>query len=77
MHQFKAVSEANAAIGSFALPANFTNPDDFDQKFKGLNEAATVTKDAAVKDGDALKTIMATLGGACGSCHKAYRQPES
>jgi cytochrome c556 len=77
MDQFPAGSEVDAAPDSFALPAIWSNPDDFDMKVKGLNDAAATMKDAAAKDGDAVKAAMATLGGACGSCHKAYRQPES
>ncbi|MGB3279153.1 MAG: cytochrome c, partial [Pseudorhodobacter sp.] len=77
MDQFPAGSEVDAAPDSFALPAIWANPDDFDLKVKSLNDASATMKNAAAKEGDAVKAAMATLGGACGSCHKAYRQPES
>lgn len=77
MDQFPAGPEGDAALDSFALPVIWANPDDFDLKVKSLNDASATMKDAVAKDGDAVKAAMATLGGACGSCHKAYRQPES
>ncbi|WP_050522376.1 c-type cytochrome [Pseudorhodobacter wandonensis] len=76
MDQFPAGSEVDAAPDSFALPAIWTNPDDFAAKITGLNDAASFMVAAAGKDASSIKGVMANLGGACGSCHKAYRQPE-
>ena len=76
MDQFPAGSEYQKATDSFALPAIWEKQDDFLQKVADLNTAAAAFQTAAATDLDSLKTGMAALGGACGACHKAYRQPE-
>ena len=76
MDQFPAGSEYQKATDSFALPAIWTAQDDFLQKIADLNTAAAAFQTAAGTDLDGLKAGMGTLGGACGACHKAYRQPE-
>lgn len=77
MEQFPAGSEANPATDSFALPDIWAKTDDFNAKIKALGEGASMMQLAAAKDGEAVKGAMANLGGACGACHKAYRQPEN
>ena len=77
LDQFPAGSEANPDLESFALPEIWAKPDDFSAKIKGLQDGANMMQMAAAKDGDAVKAAMATLGGVCSACHKAYRQPEN
>jgi cytochrome c556 len=77
MDQFPAGSELGAAPDSDALPTIWTNSDDFAKKITDLNDAASFMVDAAGKDAGSIKGVMATMGGACSACHKAYRQPES
>lgn len=77
LDQFPAGSETGVAQDSFALPAIWTNADDFARKITGLNDAASFMVDAAGKDAGAIKGVMANMGGACSSCHKSYRQPEN
>ncbi len=76
MDQFPAGSEYQKAADSFALPAIWEKQDDFLQKIADLNTAAAAFQTAAATDLDGLKSGMAAIGGACGACHKAYRQPE-
>lgn len=76
MDQFPAGSEYQKATDSFALPAIWTAQDDFLQKVADLNTAAAAFQTAAGTDVDSLKAGMGNLGGACGACHKVYRQPE-
>ena len=76
MDQFPAGSEYQAATDSYALPAIWTAQDDFVVKIGDLNTAAAVFQTAAATDLDSLKAGMGALGGACGACHKVYRQPE-
>jgi cytochrome c556 len=76
MDQFPAGSEYQKSADSYALPAIWTAPDDFLKKIADLNTAAATFQTAAATDLDSLKAGMGALGGACGACHKAYRQPE-
>lgn len=76
MSQFPEGSETGAAPDSYALPAIWANQPDFLAKIADLNTAAAAMKGAAGTDLAALQGGMAALGGACGACHKAYRQPE-
>jgi cytochrome c556 len=76
MDQFPAGSEYQKSTDSFALPAIWANQDDFLQKIADLNTAAASFQTAAATDLDSLKAGMAGIGGACGACHKVYRQPE-
>lgn len=77
MAQFPAGSEAGKAADSFALADIWAKQDDFLAKIVDLNNAADAMKTAAGKDAASIGAAMAQLGGACGSCHKAYRQPEA
>lgn len=76
MDQFPAGSEYQKSTDSFALPAVWTAQDDFLQKIADLNTATAAFQTAAGTDVDSLKAGMAGIGGACGACHKVYRQPE-
>ena len=77
MEQFPAGSENGKSADSFALADIWAKQDDFLAKIVDLNNAADAMKTAAATDGAAIGAAMAQLGGACGACHKAYRQPES
>ena len=76
MDQFPAGSEYQKSTDSFALPAIWEKQDDFLQKIADLNTATAAFQTASATDLDSLKAGMAALGGACGACHKVYRQPE-
>ena len=73
---FPAGSEYGKATDSYALPAIWANPDDFVARIAALNTAAAAMQVAAAGDAQGVQGGMAALGGACGACHKAYRQPE-
>jgi cytochrome c556 len=77
MAQFPAGSEAGKTADSSALADIWAKQDDFLAKIVDLNTAADAMKAAAGKDAASIGAAMAQLGGACGSCHKAYRQPEA
>ncbi len=70
-------SEAGMAEGSRALPAIWTGMEDFHAKQMAMATAADAMAAAAGTDLDALKAAMGPLGGACGDCHKTYRQPNN
>lgn len=69
-------SAYGAAADSYALPAIWTNGDDFLAKIADMNAAAAAMQTAAAGGAESLQGGMAALGGACSACHKAYRQPE-
>jgi cytochrome c556 len=73
---FPAGSEYGASEDSFALPAIWSNPDDFVSDINDLNAAAATMQGAASTDLASLKSAMGVVGGACSACHKVYRQPE-
>lgn len=76
MDQFPAGSEVDKTPDSFALPEIWTNEADFVTRIATLNQAAVAMQSVAGTDVEALKGGMATLGEACGGCHKVYRKPE-
>lgn len=55
-----------------ALPAIFTNRDDFAAKLAGLREATTGAADA-VGDQAAVGALVGKAGAACKACHDSYR----
>lgn len=57
---------------SEALPDIWTNFDDFTAQAAALNKAAE--RAAKITDLKSLKSAMREIGGACGSCHKTYRE---
>ena len=61
--------------GTRALPALWQNMADAGAKGAALVEAAAAMNAAAGVDLASLQGAMSGLGGACGACHKAYRQP--
>ncbi|MBL4768620.1 MAG: cytochrome c [Rhodobacteraceae bacterium] len=65
-------------VGSYpdtaALPEIWSMYPDIMTKAKGLTDAATAMNAAAGTDLASLQGAMGQLGGACGACHKAYRQ---
>ena len=69
-------TSADDVDGSRALPAIWTDMDGVIEKAVALNEAAVAMEAAAGEGLDSLKSAFGPLGGACGDCHKAYRQPE-
>jgi cytochrome c556 len=73
---FPAGSEYEKAADSYALPAIWTNGDDFMAKIAALNEAAATLVASAGTDVEGVKAGLGAVGGACAACHKAYRQPE-
>jgi cytochrome c556 len=65
-------------IGSYpdsaALPEIWSMYPDVLVKAKGLTEAATAMNAVAGTDLASLQGAMGKVGGACGACHKSYRQ---
>lgn len=67
----------NASVdGTRALPAIWQDEAGVGEKAGALKEAVAAMDAAAGMDLDSLKAAMGPLGGACGGCHKAYRQSE-
>lgn len=69
-------SDTDADFSTRALPELWQNFPDVMTKSKALADAAIVMKNAAGTDLAALQGAMGALGGACSSCHKAYRARE-
>jgi cytochrome c556 len=65
-------------VGSYpntrALPDIWAKYPDIAEKGKALGAAAEAMNAAAGTDLASLQGAMRELGGACGACHKAYRQ---
>lgn len=59
--------------GSRALPAIWENPEDFDAQIAAFQEATAALQAAAGTDAAGLQAALQGVGGACGSCHQAYR----
>lgn len=63
--------------GSRALPAIWSNPDDFAAKIQEFEKAATDVADAAATGGFAGgKDSVKAVGDACGDCHRDFRAKE-
>tara|TARA_R110002051_G_scaffold70936_4_gene127860 strand:+ start:1479 stop:1958 length:480 start_codon:yes stop_codon:yes gene_type:complete len=60
-----------------ALPAIWAEGSDIGVKGQAFVEAVMAMQVAAGTDVDALKAAMGPLGGACGACHKSYRQSDN
>jgi len=69
-------SDAESVPGSRALGALWQNFPDVIAKSGDMVAAASAMEAAAGGGLDSLRGGMAALGGACGACHKAYRQPK-
>lgn len=69
-------SDTPSYEGTRALPALWANYDDVIVKSTALNDAVAAMNIAAGTDLASLQEAMNALGGACGACHKAYRQPK-
>lgn len=63
--------------GTAALPELWDNLDDVMAKSNDLVMAAAAMDEAAGQGLDALKAAMGPLGGACGACHRSYRQRDN
>ena len=68
-------SDSSSDSTTRALPELWQNFPDVMAKGQVLTDAALAMKAAAGTDLAALQAAMGPLGGACGSCHKAYRAP--
>ncbi len=62
--------------GTRALPELWDNMADVQQKGMALAKAADAMAAVAGNGLDEMRAAMGPLGGACGACHKAYRQPQ-
>lgn len=60
-----------------ALPAIWDAGSDIGAKAGDLVSASAAMEAAAGGGLESLQGAMNALGGACGACHKAYRQPDS
>ncbi|RVT84472.1 cytochrome c [Rhodobacteraceae bacterium CCMM004] len=68
-------TSSDAMEGSRALPAIWEKMDDFEAKQQGLIEAAA-TMEGAAGSLDGIRANIGAVGGACGACHKPYRQSD-
>ena len=59
-----------------ALPAIWAEGSDVGTKAKGLVEA-TMAMQGAAGTLEGVQASIGAVGGACGACHKAFRQPDS
>lgn len=74
---WKAGTDMEALKGQTrALPAIWKDMAGFNQKWDNWRKAAAELADAAGNGKDAFVEKMKALGGACGACHKAYRNKE-
>lgn len=73
---FPAGSDSDRFADTRALPAIWTNLEDFTSKAEALSVAALAMQDAAGQSLEAVQGAMNGLGGACGSCHQSYRKPK-
>lgn len=69
-------TDSNTAEDSSALPEIFSQADKRTEKFTALAQASDAMASAAGTDLASLQGAMEGVGGACASCHKAYRKPE-
>ncbi len=69
-------SDSLSIEGTRALPDLWDDMADVQNKAAALTKAADAMAAAAGNGLEALQAAMGPLGGACGACHKAYRQPE-
>ena len=67
-------SDSESIENTKALPAIWADGSDVGAKSGALTDAALAMQTAAATDLDSLKAAMEGLGGACGACHKMYRQ---
>ncbi|WP_071675054.1 c-type cytochrome [Nioella nitratireducens] len=59
-----------------ALPAVWDDPDGFDQAWGDLRTAAAGMAEVAGTGLDAVQGAIRPLGGACGGCHRNFRQSD-
>lgn len=69
-------SDSVSTGSSRALPGLWENMADVGTKGMAMAAAADAMVTAAGTDLAALQAAMGPLGGACGACHKAYRQSQ-
>jgi len=69
-------SDMMAATTNRAWPAIWENQDDFLAKWAAFGTAATGLQAAAGNGLEAMQAALGPVGGSCGACHDAYRQPQ-
>lgn len=69
-------SDSDTLPTSRALPAIWTNFDDFTAKSEAFTAAANAMQAAAGGGLESLQGAMGALGGSCGGCHETYRKPK-
>jgi cytochrome c556 len=69
-------SDSASVEGTRALPAIWEDFPGVMAQIGGLQKAAAGMQDAAGGGLESLQAAMGPLGGACGACHKAYRQAQ-
>lgn len=62
--------------GTRALPAIWENLPDVIMKWQAFGAAATGLSAEAGNGIDALRAALGPVGGTCGACHDAYREPQ-
>ena len=69
-------SNAEMPDKTWALPAIWEKPDEFQAAFEDLREAAETVAAEAGKGQEQLTAAVAELGKACGDCHETFRQKQ-
>ncbi|SMY07374.1 c-type cytochrome [Flavimaricola marinus] len=69
-------SDSAAVEGSRALPVIWEDFAGIAAEGQKFGEAVAALNEVAGTDLDSMKAAFGPVGGSCGSCHRAYRQPE-
>ena len=77
LNWFPKGSGPEAHVKTYALPAIWQKPDDFQKIGKQLQvDAAKLNQIAQAKDEPALRAHLQTIGKTCKACHDTYRSPD-
>ncbi len=69
-------SDSASVEGTHALPAVWETYPAITEKASALSTATTALAAVAGTDLDSLKAAFGPVGGACGDCHRTFRQPD-
>jgi cytochrome c556 len=69
-------SNAEMPGKTLALPAIWEQPDEFQQAFENLREAAETVATEAGNGQEQLTAAVGELGKACGNCHEKFREKQ-
>lgn len=69
-------SNADMPGKTWALPAIWEKPDDFQKAYEALQTSVTELAAQAGDGQEAMKSAMIEVGKACGNCHETFRQKQ-